>query len=115
MHSTSRLLKHGGRIVLGLTQGRQRPYVYPLTTPAGFPVTSECPADHPHHNSFWIGADHVHCRMPVEGGKFEEYTYNFYVDEVFQGRAPGRLVATDVHARSAQVRLPPTAAQCGAP
>lgn len=91
-----RLLKHGGRIVLGLTQARQRPYVYPLTTPAGFPVTSECPADHPHHNSFWIGADHVHCRMPVEGGKFEEYTYNFYVDEVFQGRAPGRLVATDV-------------------
>lgn len=88
-----RLLTHDGRIVLGLTQGRQRPYVYPLTTPAGFPVTSEGPADHPHHNSFWIGADHLHCRMPVEGEKFEEYTYNFYVDEVFQGRAPGRLLA----------------------
>ena len=56
--------------MLGLTEGRQRPYVYPLMTPAGFPVTSECPADHPHHNSLWIGADHLHCRMPVEGGGY---------------------------------------------
>jgi hypothetical protein len=89
-----RMLRRDGRPVLALTQGRQRAYVYPLFSPAGFAVTSESPADHPHHNSFWIAADHVHCRMPVAGGRYEEYTYNFYVDEVFQGRAPGRLVET---------------------
>jgi hypothetical protein len=88
------MLRRDGRPVLGLTQGRQRCYVYPLFTPAGFAVTSESPADHPHHNSFWIAADHLHCRMPVGGEKFEEYTYNFYVDETFQGRAPGRLLET---------------------
>lgn len=87
-----RMLRREGRPVLGLTQGRQRCYVFPLFTPAGFAVTSESPADHPHHNSFWIAADHVHCRMPVGDEKFEEYTYNFYVDETFQGRAPGRLL-----------------------
>jgi hypothetical protein len=90
-----RTLRRNGRPVLAFTQGRHRSYVYPLYTPAGFAVTSECPADHPHHNSFWIAADHVHCRMPVgEGSAFEEYTYNFYVDETFQGRAPGRIVET---------------------
>src|SRR5690606_992119 len=88
-------LRRGGQAVLGLTQGRQRCYVYPLYTPAGFAVTSESPADHPHHNSFWIAADHLHCRMPVADGKWEEYTYNFYVDETFQGRAPGRLIEID--------------------
>jgi hypothetical protein len=80
-----------GRPVLGLTQGRQRPYVFPLFTPAGFAVTSESPADHPHHNSFWIAADHVHGRMRAADSRTEEYTYNFYVDETFQGRAPGSL------------------------
>lgn len=88
-----RTLRRAGAPVLSLTQGRHRCYVYPLFTPAGFPVMSECPADHPHHNSFWIAADHVHGRMPVAGGKYEEYTYNFYVDETFQGRAPGRIIA----------------------
>jgi hypothetical protein len=91
-----RTLRHDGRPVLAFTQGRHRAYVYPLYTPAGFAVTQECPADHPHHNSFWIAADHVHCRMPVAHGTgFEEYTYNFYLDETFQGRAPGRIVEVD--------------------
>jgi Family of unknown function (DUF6807) len=90
-----RTLRRDGRPVLALTQGRHRAYVYPLYTPAGFAVTSECPADHPHHNSLWIAADHVHCRLPVtHGSGFEEYTYNFYLDETFQGRAPGRIVET---------------------
>ena len=89
-----RMLRRDGRPILGLTQGRQRAYVYPVFTPAGFAVTSESPADHPHHNSLWFAADHVHCRMPVDDDRYEEYTYNFYVDEVFQGRAPGRLVET---------------------
>jgi hypothetical protein len=88
-----RTLRYDGRPLLSLSQGR-RAYVFPLYTPAGFAVTSECPADHPHHNSFWIAADHVHCRMPAAGGRLEEYTYNFYVNDVFQGRAPGRIVAT---------------------
>jgi len=88
-----RTLRRNGAPVLSLTQGRQRCYVYPVLTPAGFPVTSECPADHPHHNSFWIASDHVHGRMPVAAGKHEDYTYNLYVDETFQGRAPGRIVA----------------------
>jgi hypothetical protein len=92
-----RTLRKDSKPVLALTQGRLRSYVYPLFTPAGFPVTSECPADHPHHNSFWIAADHVHCRMPVATGH-EDYTYNFYVDETFQGRAPGQIVETDLAA-----------------
>jgi len=85
------ILRHRGRPVLGLTQGRMRPYAYPVFTPAGFTVTSESPADHPHHNSLWIAADHMHARCPVGGDRYEEYTYNFYVDETFQGRAPGTL------------------------
>jgi hypothetical protein len=85
-----RTLRHRGRPVLALTQGR-RAYVYPLFTPAGFAVTSESPGDHPHHNSFWVAADHVHCRMPTATG-YEDYTYNFYVNDTFQGRAPGRIV-----------------------
>jgi hypothetical protein len=86
---------------LALTQGRHRSYIYPLFTPAGYPVTSECPADHPHHNSFWIAADHVHCRMLVAAGKYEEYTYNFYLDETFQGRAPGQIAETELKAEAA--------------
>jgi hypothetical protein len=75
-----------------LTQGRHRNYVFPLYTPAGYLVTSEAPADHPHHNSCWIAADHVHCKMPAMGGRLEDYTYNFYPNENFQGRAPGSIV-----------------------
>lgn len=88
-----RMLFHEGRPLLGLTQGRFRPCLFPVFSPQGFLVTSESPADHPHHNSLWIAADHVHAHMPVAGGT-ETYTYNFYVDETFQGRAPGRLVET---------------------
>jgi hypothetical protein len=87
-----RRLTWKGRTVLGLTQGDFRSYVYPLMTPAGYCVTSERPADHPHHASMWIGSDHVHALIPAAGGTTEEYTYNFYVEEVFQGRAPGRIV-----------------------
>ncbi|APH70726.1 DUF6807 family protein [Aquibium oceanicum] len=91
-----RRLFAGGKPVLALTQGQHRAYVFPLYTPAGFAVTSERPADHPHHASMWIGADHVHAQMPAAGGTVEEYTYNFYVDEVFQGRAPGQIRETEV-------------------
>lgn len=88
-----RILRRDGKPVLGLTQGRMRPYVYPLFTPAGYAVTSESPADHPHHNSLWIAADHVHALVRAKPGHHEAYTYNFYVDETFQGRAAGTQIA----------------------
>lgn len=89
--SASRL-RFQGNTVFGLIQGSFRNYVFPLMTPAGYCVTAECPADHPHHSSLWIGSDHVHALMPAANGSVEEYTYNFYVNETFQGRAPGRIV-----------------------
>lgn len=91
-----RWLSRAGRPILALTTGEIRPYVYPLFTPAGICVTSEAPADHPHHQSLWIGADHVHALVPASEGTVEEYTYNFYLNETFQGRAPGRQVETAV-------------------
>ena len=39
-----------GRPVLGLSQNDNRAYLFPVCTPAGVPVTSESPTDHPHHN-----------------------------------------------------------------
>jgi len=89
-----RKLRYGGRDVFGVTQGEFRSYIYPVYTPNGFAVTSESPADHPHHNSIWIGSDQVHGLMPAADGQFEEYTYNFYVNETFQGRAPGKILST---------------------
>lgn len=88
------MLRCKGREVLGLSQGQFRAYLFPVFTPKGFAVTSESPADHPHHNSIWIGSDHVRCQVPGADGRVEEYTYNFYVNETFQGRAAGRILAT---------------------
>jgi hypothetical protein len=85
-------LRWRGQTVLALTQGDCRAYVYPLCTPSGFCVTSEAPADHPHHASLWIASDHVHAKMPAANDTIEEYTYNFYVGETFQGRALGRIL-----------------------
>lgn len=90
-----------GRTLLGFSQGDFRDYIYPLNSPAGYAVTSERPADHPHHASLWVAADHVHAQVSTPAGT-EEYTYNFYVDETFQGRAPGRIRETDVSARLLQ-------------
>lgn len=92
-------LRWRGRTVLALTRGDFRSYVYPLCTPAGFCVTSEAPADHPHHASLWIASDHVHALMPAANGTIEEHTYNFYVDATFQGRAPGRILQVSVEGR----------------
>lgn len=85
-------LRHGDASVLAVTQGAFRSYLHPLSTPAGFCVTSESPSDHPHHCGAWIASDHVHAMVPAANAQVEEYTYNFYVDEVFQGRSPGRIV-----------------------
>ena len=87
-----------GRDLTALSQGAFRAYLFPVYTPAGFAVTSESPLDHPHHNSLWIGADHVNCYLPFAGGAFEEANYNFYVNDIFQGRAPGRILGVEVEA-----------------
>ncbi len=92
-------LRYRGKAVFAITGGPYRSYIYPLFSPSGYSVTSEAPADHPHHNSVWLGADHVHAMMATKSGAFEEYTYNFYVNEVFQGRAPGRIVETGCRGR----------------
>ncbi len=85
-----------GRPITALSQGEYRAYLFPVYTPAGFAVTTESPVDHPHHNSLWIGADHFHCRLPFSTDAYEEATYNFYVNDTFQGRAPGRIVSVSV-------------------
>lgn len=90
-----RWLTHKGKRILALTNGPFRPYVFPLFSPAGYLISSESPADHPHHNSLWLGSDHVHLLTPTTPGHHEEYTYNFYVNETFQGRAPGRQIEVD--------------------
>ena len=82
-----------GRNIISLSQGEYRAYLFPVYTPAGFAVTTESPVDHPHHNSLWIGADHFNCRFPFSTNAYEEGTYNFYVNETFQGRAPGRILS----------------------
>lgn len=89
-----RILRHGARAIAGLSQGPFRPYLCPVYTPKGFAVTCESPADHPHHNSIWIGSDQVRCRVPAAGGRVEDHTYNFYVNETFHGRAAGTILAT---------------------
>ena len=85
-----------GRPIAALSQGEYRAYLFPVYTPAGFAVTSESPIDHPHHNSLWIGADHFHCHLPFSTNAYEEATYNFYVNDTFQGRAPGHIVSVSV-------------------
>ncbi|MFM8546181.1 MAG: DUF6807 family protein [Betaproteobacteria bacterium] len=88
------MLRLDGQAVLGVTAGMFRPYLHPVYTPAGMAATTESPADHPHHHSIWVGADHLHLVMPALGGRAEVYAYNCYVNDVFQGRAPGRILQT---------------------
>jgi hypothetical protein len=38
--------------------------------------------------------------MPVAGGAVAEYTYNLYLDDNFQGRAPGRIIQTAAESTS---------------
>ena len=85
-----------GRPVIGLSQNDYRAYLFPVYTPKGFSVTTEAPCDHPHHNSVWVGADHVNCLLPFAKDQYEEATYNFYINETFQGRAAGRIVSESI-------------------
>ena len=84
-----------GRPITYLTQGNERAYLFPVYSPAGVPLTTESPVDHPHHNSITISADVFFVMLPplipTQSTLIEEATYNFYVNNVFQGRAPGRI------------------------
>ena len=48
-----------GRYVAALQQGKFRPYIYPVFTPAGHGVTQIAPADHLHHLSIWVAHEDV--------------------------------------------------------
>ncbi len=65
-----------------------------MYSPQGVSLTAESPVDHPHHNSITIGADVFFAKLPplspAMSNLKEEATYNLYVNQVFQGRAPGR-------------------------
>jgi hypothetical protein len=87
-----------GKAILGLSQGDYRNYIYPLFSPAGVLLTAEAPIDHPHHQSVTIGADHVNCYLPYSDNKLEEANYSFYVNYIFQGRAPGRIAGVSLDA-----------------
>lgn len=89
------VLRYRGAPVCAFTRGRFRPCLHPVWTPAGYVVTSEQPADHPHHRGIWIASDHVVLLMQGPDG-VERYDYCFYVDEVFQGRMPGTIRQTSV-------------------
>jgi hypothetical protein len=84
-----------GRPLTDLTQGIFRAYLFPVYSPAGVPLTAESPVDHPHHNSVVVGADVFCVQLPPLLSEVstlaEEATYNLYVNQVFQGRAPGRI------------------------
>ena len=68
------------------------PSRWATTKPLGFCATAEHPADHPHHAGIWVAAERV--SWWSADGPGEEHTYNFYVDDTFQGRAPGSIVST---------------------
>jgi hypothetical protein len=85
------ILRYGDSPLCAFTRGCFRPSLHPVWTPAGFVVTAEQPADHPHHRGIWCASDHVGLLMQGPDG-VERYEYCFYVDDVFQGRAPGRIV-----------------------
>lgn len=95
---TSRFRRHPitwkGRAITDLTQGIFKCYLFPVYSPSGISMTSESPVDHPHHNSVTVGADVFFLRLPALSPGLspldEEATYNLYVNQVFQGRAPGR-------------------------
>ena len=89
-------IKRDGWPIAALSQNAYRAYIYPLFTPSGVSVTAESPIDHPHHNSVTIGADHFDCLFVYDGHRTERGTYNFYVNETFQGRDTGRITSVSI-------------------
>jgi hypothetical protein len=103
-------VKWRGRAITALSENAYRAYLYPVFTPSGVSVTAESPIDHPHHNSVTVGTDHFDCLFVYDGDRIERGTYNFYVNDTFQGRTPGRIApvslesneVSDNHLRSVQ-------------
>jgi hypothetical protein len=89
-------VKWKGRTITALSENAYRAYLYPVFTPSGVSVTAESPIDHPHHNSVTVGTDHFDCLLVYVGDRIERGTYNFYVNETFQGRTPGRITPVSV-------------------
>ena len=81
-----------GRYVTALSQGARRAYLYPLFTPRGQQVTAEAPIDHPHHQSVSVGIDTFSVHRTDADGTWTG-RYNFYMDEAYQGMAPGRIIS----------------------
>jgi hypothetical protein len=96
-HSRRLKISWRDRSILALSQGVSRAYIYPVFTPAGMPVTAEAPVDHPHQQSITVGTD----RFDLYGSTNEDLraNYNFYMDETYQGRAPGRILSRSVDTR----------------
>jgi hypothetical protein len=93
-HSRRLKVSWQGRPIIALSQGIYRPYIYPVFTPAGVLVTAEAPVDHPHHQSITAGTDYLdlYRASHAPGGATPNANYNFYMDEAFRGRAPGRIL-----------------------
>ena len=97
---TRHVLSFGGKPIAAFTQGKFRPYIHPVWTPDGIVVTAEGPVDHPHHSGIWCAADHVASLHDGPDG-IERYDYCFYVNEVFQGRAPGSIRMSGIQLQAA--------------
>jgi len=93
-HSRRLKVNWRDRNIIALSQGISRAYIYPVFTPAGMPVTAEAPVDHPHHQSITIGTDCFDLYGAT--GEYPGGNYNFYMDETYQGRAPGRILSRSV-------------------
>ena len=57
------------------------------------------------------GPGEVRCLFPILRGEIEKGTYNFYVNETFQGRAPGRILTTGVESRRTETGSPENPAE----
>ena len=94
-----------GRHLFSLSQGPFRALPLSRVHPLRRARHLREPVDHPHHNSVWIAADRVVAELPFAGGDSEPGTYNFYVNDTFQGRAPGRIEAVGLEHEEREGRL----------
>ena len=95
-HSRRLKVSWRDRTIVALSQGVYRAYIYPVFTPAGMPVTAEAPVDHPHHQSITVGTDRFDLYPSDPSDEYPRANYNFYMDETYQGRAPGRILSKSV-------------------
>jgi len=95
-HSRRLKVSWRNRAIIALSQGVYRAYIYPVFTPAGMPVTTEAPVDHPHHQSITVGTDRFDLYSSDPRNDYARANYNFYMDETYQGRAPGKILSNSV-------------------